>query len=93
MLSREVSDKEASWSEGEYLEPDDLCAAFRITMTPPARIGVYANQPNPLARAPPQGVPPVLGLALAATCVQLAFCLHCLVAGRAQAADRSFAAQ
>ena len=49
LLSREVSKKEASWSLSEYLEPDVVCAAFSISSPPPRRIGVYANQPNPLA--------------------------------------------
>jgi len=73
MLSREVSDKEASWSEGEYLEPDDLCAAFKTAMKPPARIGVYANQPNPLVERHRKVFRLFWALALAATCVQLAF--------------------
>jgi len=73
MLSREVTDKEASWSLSEYLEPEDLCAAFKISFTPPARIGVFANQPNPLSERH-RGVCRLFWkLALAATLVQLAF--------------------
>lgn len=73
MLSREVSDKEVSWSQGEYLEPEALCAAFKITKSPLARTGVYANQPNPLAERH-RGVCRLFWkLALAATLVQLAF--------------------
>lgn len=75
MLSREVTDKEASWSEGEYLEPEALCAAFKITASPLERIGVYANQPNPLAERH-RGVCRLFWkLALAATLLQLAFVL------------------
>jgi hypothetical protein len=73
LLSREVSDKEASWSESQYLEPDDLCAAFKTTQTPPARLGVYANQPNPLVERHRQVLRLFGVLALAATLVQLAF--------------------
>lgn len=73
MLSREVSKKEASWSEGEYLEPEVLCAAFGTAMTPPARIGVYANQPNPLIETHKKVFRLYWVLALLATLVQLAF--------------------
>lgn len=73
MLSREVSKKEAIWSESEYLEPEDLCAAFKTTMTPPARLGVYANQPNPLIETHRKMFRLFWMLALAATVVQLAF--------------------
>ena len=73
MLSREVSNKEASWSESEYLEPEMLCAAFKITLAPPARIGVFANQPNPLIETQRKAVKLFLAMALAATVVQLAF--------------------
>ncbi len=73
MLSREVTNKEATWSESEYLEPEDLCAAFKTTMTPPARIGVFANQPNPLIERHTKIFRLFWMLALAATLVQLAF--------------------
>jgi len=73
MLSREVTEKEASWSESEYLEPDDLCAAFKVSMTPPARIGVFANQPNPLIERHRRIFRLYWVLALLATLVQLAF--------------------
>jgi hypothetical protein len=49
MLSREVTAKEANWSQAEYLEPaDEICTAFGVKAPPPRQIGVYANQPNPL---------------------------------------------
>jgi ribosomal protein S27E len=73
MLSREVTDKEAGWSQAEYLEPAELCAAFRIQAPPPKRIGVYANQPNPLAERHRRVCRLFWQLALAATVVQLAF--------------------
>lgn len=47
MLSREVSDKEASWSQGEYLAADAVRQAFAPTLPLPTPVGVYANQPNP----------------------------------------------
>ncbi|MEI7614456.1 MAG: DUF4178 domain-containing protein [Betaproteobacteria bacterium] len=73
MLSREVSEKEASWSEAEYLEPADLCAAFKITAPSPERIGVFANQPNPLIETHKKVFRMFWMLALLATLVQLAF--------------------
>jgi hypothetical protein len=73
MLSREVTDKEVTWSEGEYLEPDALCAAFGINATPPKRIGVFANQPNPLVDRHRRVWRLFWPLVLAATCVQLFF--------------------
>ena len=73
MLSREVTAKEASWSQSEYLEADDLCAAFKINASPPQRKGVYANQPNPHNERH-RGVCRLFWkLALAATVVQLLF--------------------
>ena len=38
MLSREVTDKEASWSEAAYLEPEELRTAFKIAAPAPAQI-------------------------------------------------------
>ena len=73
MLSRELTDKEVTWSEGEYLEPEGLRAAFGIAAPAPKRIGVYANQPNPLAERH-RGVWRLFWpLVLAATCIQLFF--------------------
>ena len=73
MLSRELTDKEVMWSEGEYLEPGALCAAFGIAAPPPKQIGVYANQPNPLVERH-RGVWQLFWpLAFVATCVQLFF--------------------
>lgn len=73
MLSRELTASEVSWSQAEYLEPADLCAAFRIKERPPARIGVYANQPNPLAERHRRVCSVFWKLALTAVVVQLAF--------------------
>ncbi|MBL8396811.1 MAG: DUF4178 domain-containing protein [Candidatus Accumulibacter sp.] len=48
LLVREVSATETHWSEAEYLQPEAVAAAFGVTIQPPVRRGVYANQPNPL---------------------------------------------
>ncbi len=73
MLSREVTEKEVTWSEGEYLEPETVCNAFGITTPPPKRIGVYANQPNPLLERHRAVWHLFWPLVLVATCVQLFF--------------------
>lgn len=73
LLSRELTAKEVTWSQAEYLEPADLCAAFRIKVMPPRRIGVYANQPNPLIERHRRVCRLFWKLALAATVFQLAF--------------------
>ncbi len=73
MLSREVSDKEVSWSASEYLEAEALRAAFRIAATAPAQVGIFANQPNPLIERHRGIFRLFWKLALAATVVQLAF--------------------
>ncbi len=73
MLSREMSKKEASWSQGEYLEPDDLRAAFNVTASAPERKGVYANQPNPLIERHKKVCGMFWKMALLATAVQLVF--------------------
>ncbi|SBT10132.1 conserved hypothetical protein [Candidatus Accumulibacter aalborgensis] len=75
MLSREVTVKEASWSQAEYLEPADLGAAFVVKTPPLKRVGVYANQPNSLAATHTNACRLFWKLALAATVVQLAFAL------------------
>ena len=49
ILSLEQTDKEITCSLGEYVEPEDLVSAFQLTTPLPARIGVGANQPSPLA--------------------------------------------
>lgn len=73
MLSREVNERESTWSQAEYLEPDEVCAAFGITTPLPVRRDVYANQPNPLVETHRQICRLFWKLALAATVVQLAF--------------------
>lgn len=47
MLSRELTNKEVTWSQGEYLPLETLQSAFRPKTPLPSPVGVYANQPNP----------------------------------------------
>ncbi len=47
MLSRESSNKELSWSQGCYVAPAVIEAAFQLPGKLPEPIGVFANQPNP----------------------------------------------
>lgn len=47
MLSREYTQKEVTWSLAEYVDADEVRAAFRTTMPLPSPVGVYANQVNP----------------------------------------------
>jgi len=49
ILSMEQTDKEITWSLGEYVEPDVIAKAFNLKKPLPARIGVGANQPSPHA--------------------------------------------
>lgn len=47
MLSQEVTATESVWSAGEYLEPEEVWAAFAMPGAPPAKAGVAPAQPNP----------------------------------------------
>ena len=47
LLSQEVTATESVWSAGEYLEPEEVWAAFAMPGAPPAKVGVAAAQPNP----------------------------------------------
>ncbi|MFZ1641081.1 MAG: DUF4178 domain-containing protein [Candidatus Contendobacter sp.] len=46
-LSLELTDKEAIWSQAEYIEPETIKTAFQLAAPLPARIGVGASQPSP----------------------------------------------
>src|SRR5262245_26589083 len=50
ILSVENTDGDISYSLGEYTEPGDIAAAFKLTTQLPARIGVGANQPSPIEK-------------------------------------------
>jgi hypothetical protein len=47
LLSQEVTDAESVWTKGEYLEPEEVWAAFSLPGAPPAKFGVGPAQPNP----------------------------------------------
>ncbi|HPP47784.1 MAG TPA: DUF4178 domain-containing protein, partial [Accumulibacter sp.] len=73
LLTREVTDQEAVWSEAEYLEPEMVSQTFAIAAPLPARSGVYANQPNPLADRHRGICRSFWQLAVAATLLQMLF--------------------
>ena len=47
MLSVERTENEMSYSLGEYVEPEQLARAFRLTTPLPPKVGVGATQPSP----------------------------------------------
>jgi hypothetical protein len=47
MLSAETTDDEITWSLGEYTEGTDIWKAFKLPGPPPAKSGIFANQPSP----------------------------------------------
>ncbi|MEZ0299941.1 MAG: DUF4178 domain-containing protein [Candidatus Methylacidiphilales bacterium] len=49
MLSMEKDNDEIVWSVGEYVEPEVVEEAFKVSLPTPT--GVAANQPNPYSRA------------------------------------------
>lgn len=46
LLSRESTAKDLTWSQGTYVEPAAVAAAFKLSGLP-TPVGVFANQPNP----------------------------------------------
>jgi hypothetical protein len=48
LLSSEGTGNEVTWSLGEYVEGARIWQAFRLKDKPPAAVGAYVNQPNPL---------------------------------------------
>jgi len=73
ILSREVSENEVSWSQGEYLLPETLRTAFAQTDPLPSPQGVYANQPNPYLERHRRVCGLFWKMALVAVVLQLAF--------------------
>lgn len=73
MLSRELTEKEATWSQGEYLDPEELRSAFKIAAPPRKQKGVYANQPNSWGERHRSVCSLFWKLAAGATIVQLLF--------------------
>lgn len=51
IISQEVSGKDSVWSHGEYVEPGEVAAAFKLQNPLPGRSGVAPAQPNPYAEA------------------------------------------
>jgi ribosomal protein S27E len=48
MLSAEVdADKEVTWSLGQYVRGDEIWKSLSLPGTPPAPVGIFANQPSP----------------------------------------------
>jgi hypothetical protein len=72
MLSRESTGNDLTWSQGLYVEPAVLAAAFKLSGKLPTPIGVFANQPNPWA-TPPAHLLLFWKLALLAIVLQLFF--------------------
>lgn len=48
VLSGELTGNETVWSEGEYLQPEEVWKAFALPGSPPVRQGAGACQPNPV---------------------------------------------
>lgn len=73
MISCERSDKEITWSLGQYLDSDAVRAAFKLKDALPGRIGVFSCQPSPYGTTPSR-VNALLGkFLLAAVALQLFF--------------------
>lgn len=47
ILSREETDKEVTWSLGEYMEPETVRASFQLKTPLRLKIGIAPNQPSP----------------------------------------------
>jgi len=54
ILSMEKDSDEIVWSIGEYIEPEDVKAAFQVRVPMPVKIGVAPNQPWPVSPAATQ---------------------------------------
>ena len=49
VLSSEKLDKEVTWSIGEYMYGREIWDSFKLPAAPPEPMGVYENQPSPVA--------------------------------------------
>ena len=49
VISREKTGGEETWSLGEYVSSRDIWKAFKLDGEPPEPVGIYENQPSPLA--------------------------------------------
>jgi predicted RNA-binding Zn-ribbon protein involved in translation (DUF1610 family) len=82
MFSVENTEGDLSYSVGEYTEPADIAAAFKLTTPLPPRIGIGASQPSPLektARKVGELALAFLALAVAIQLATLAFSQNKLV--------------
>ncbi|MCM2304088.1 MAG: zf-TFIIB domain-containing protein [Elusimicrobia bacterium] len=86
-LSQEVTAAESVWSAGEYLEPEEVWAAFAMPGAPPAKVGVAPAQPNPWAGEMP-AVWRMFGLG-AAVCAGV-FAFFAMTSSGTQVYDGSF---
>ena len=53
VLSEEISKDEAVWTQGEYVEPAEVWAAFQLPGSPPPTRGIAPAQPNEWAENMP----------------------------------------
>src|SRR5437879_6334861 len=49
ILSSEKMANEVTWSIGEYMYGSEIWECFKLPGTPPEQMGVFANQPSPVA--------------------------------------------
>jgi Zn-finger nucleic acid-binding protein len=47
IVSEDLSAGDSSWSQGEYIQPEEVWAAFNLEGSPPTPKGTAPNQPNP----------------------------------------------
>ena len=73
LLTSERTGSETTWSIGESIEGEALWKAFGLPGQPPARVGVGAAQPNPLAPLGPTIWRMLLALLVAAVLIHLVF--------------------
>lgn len=52
MLSSEATENEVTWSAGQYIDGNDIWAAFQLPGAAPPAIGAYSIQPSPVVSAP-----------------------------------------
>jgi hypothetical protein len=69
LLSREETKDEVTWTRLEYIEPEEIEAAFGIDPRPRSTIG--ANQPNPASRQLRAILPIAIAALVAAVAVQV----------------------
>jgi hypothetical protein len=53
VLSSEKLDQETTWSIGEYMYGQEIWETFKLPGSPPEAMGVYENQPSPVAASVP----------------------------------------